>query len=125
MSREDLSANRAVRSVLVRHWLNLGLLTIRTTAGRTTLRGELKRIEGVKNPLSPSIVESLFAEIKRIPSVRHVHMDMVNWTQVGGRWQPREQDKRMSDEQAFLKDDSEKNASRAFDFDRHTNTEQG
>ncbi len=107
MSREDIDTNRAVRSVLVRHWLNLGLLTVRTFSGRTTLRGDLVRMDGFKEPLTSAIVEAILGEIRRLPSVRHLNVQVENWVQSGGRWLPRDTDPGSGVERTVYRDASQ------------------
>jgi hypothetical protein len=88
MSQEDLEINRAVRRILVRHWLDLGRLSIRSSLGRVTVRGALERIEGVNEQLTGALVESVFNEIRRIPAARTLHAEISNWTCQGTKWQP-------------------------------------
>lgn len=86
----DLDINRAVRRVLVKHWIDLGRVSIRTTAGRIMIFGVLRRIEGHRDNLNPSSVEAMFYEIQRIRGVQHVRTHFDNWINEGGRWRPYE-----------------------------------
>ena len=88
MSQEDLEINRAVRRILVRHWLDLGRLSVRSSLGRLTIRGAVDRIEGVREELTGALVDAIFNEIRRIPAVRNLHAEISNWVNQGGRWQP-------------------------------------
>jgi hypothetical protein len=88
----DLEINRNVRKVLVRHWIDLGHLLLRTVNGRVLIRGDLDRIAGTKEELLPPIVESMFYTIKRIEGVRAVTAELENWTNQTGVWQRRETD---------------------------------
>ena len=86
MSQEDLKINREARKVLVKHWLDLGRLSIRTSLGKLMIRGFLERIRGVKEDLSPSIVTEIFARIKRIKGVTRMTIDLDNWKNDEGHW---------------------------------------
>ncbi len=87
----ELEVNRNIRRILVRHWIDLGRLSIRSSAaGRVSIYGSLQRIPGTKDRLAPPIVESIFNEIKRVRGVRMVIMDLKNWTSEAGRWRPSE-----------------------------------
>lgn len=82
----ELEATRDVRRVMVRHWIDLGRLSIRCQGGRLMLYGLLQRVPGVTEPLTPPIVESIFQQVKRINGVRSVSAHLENWTNQGGMW---------------------------------------
>lgn len=86
--QSDLDINRRIRSVLVRHWVDLGKLSIRSSAGKVLIHGSLERIGGMKEELTVAIVEVIFADIKRIPTVRQVNAAIENWSNDTGRWHP-------------------------------------
>lgn len=89
MNRQtDLEANRNVRRIFVRHWIDLGRLSIRTYQGKLSIRGSLQRIGGRDEELTTAIVEAMFAEIKRVPSVQRMTAELENWTNDAGRWIP-------------------------------------
>lgn len=88
MNRTDLEINRDIRRVLVRHWIDLGQLSVRSTGGRVNVRGRLQRIEGRSEELTSSIVERIATEIRRIPGVGGVSIELANWTSGGGTWKP-------------------------------------
>ena len=96
MSQEDLKTNRDVRKILVKHWLDLGRLSIRTAMGRLTIRGKLERIRGVQEDLAPAIVNDMFSRIKRIRNVARMTIDLENWTCEDGRWMPVDREKSFS-----------------------------
>ena len=84
----DLEINCAVRKVLVRHWIDLGRISIRTSAGVTTLSGALDKLPKVDAPLTSSSVGEIIAEIKRASSVKRVQAVLSNWTEMDGMWRP-------------------------------------
>ncbi len=86
MSQIDLDINRAVRSVLVKHWIDLGRLSVRSTDGKLYVRGALSRIAGVNEELTSAIVDAMFSEIKRIRNLRQVYPMLENWTNDSGSW---------------------------------------
>jgi hypothetical protein len=83
----DLEFNRKARSVLVRHWIDLGYISIRSVNGRITVRGNLKRVFGRQEELTPTHVSNIFAEIKRAIGVKSVTPALENWTFSNGTWQ--------------------------------------
>ena len=83
----DLDINRHVRKVLIRHWIDLGRVFFRSMHGAVTIRGTLERIAGISEALTPTIVESIFTELNRIPDVKRVTSDLANWAQDAGAWQ--------------------------------------
>jgi len=87
MSQVDLDINRGVRSILVKHWIDLGRLSVRSTDGKVYVRGALTRIGGVSEDLSSAIVENIFSEIKRIREVKQIYPSLENWTNDSGSWQ--------------------------------------
>jgi len=84
----DLEMNRRIRRILVKHWIDLGRLSIRTMRGVVVLYGRLQRIPG-RDALIPAIVEAIFYEIKRIKGVKWIRAHLDNWTNDGGLWHPR------------------------------------
>ena len=88
MSQIDLEINREIRKVLVRHWIDLGQLSIRSTSGKASIRGEIHRIEGFNEELTSTIVDRMFAEIRRIPAISRINIDIQNWNNKGGMWRP-------------------------------------
>lgn len=93
MGQADLDINRKARMILVRHWIDLGFISLRSSNGRLTIRGSLAKIFGQKEELTPPAVESMFNDIKRIPGVTRVQTEIENWTNSGGLWQPIKKDK--------------------------------
>jgi hypothetical protein len=88
MSRqEDLDVNKSIRKVLIRHWIDLGRLSVRTSKGKAFIHGSLHRIYGMNEELTTSIVESIFTEIRRIKNLANMHVEFDNWTDAGGKWQ--------------------------------------
>lgn len=84
----DLDINRAVRRILVKHWVDLGRLSIRSSKGRVLIRGLLRRIPGADQPLTTPIVEAMFYEASRIRGVSQITAYLENWTRDQGRWRP-------------------------------------
>ena len=84
----DLEINCAVRKVLVRHWIDLGRISVRTSAGVITLSGALDKLPNVDAPLTSSSVEEMIAEIRRVFSVRRIQPVLSNWTELDGMWKP-------------------------------------
>src|SRR5438093_980050 len=87
MSRQDdLDVNVAIRRILVRHWVDLGKITIRTTNSVPTLGGVLTRIsDDYKHMITPNLDE-IVAEIRRIRGVRHVNVQLTDWSLQAGGW---------------------------------------
>ncbi len=81
----DLNCNCAARRVLVRHWINLGKASLRTTNGVLSVHGTLEKLPG-GGELTPSGVCELAAELRRIGSVRRVCMSFTNWIETEGTW---------------------------------------
>jgi hypothetical protein len=96
MSRqEDLDVNRSIRKVLIRHWIDLGRLSVRTSRGKAFVHGSLNRIYGMSEELTTPIVESMFAEIRRIKNLGQIIVEFDNWTDAGGKWQKVERAEQM------------------------------
>lgn len=90
MTHVDLETNRKVRAVLVRHWVDLGRLSIRTQDGKLFIQGGLHRIVGVAEALTPPIVDTIFDDIRRIREVVRMTVLLENWSNESGRWLPSE-----------------------------------
>ena len=75
---------RHIRMVLVRHFIDMGRLTINISMNCVRLTGSLARLPGVAARLSAEIVSSLFSEIRRIPGVKRVDGYFDNWRQADG-----------------------------------------
>ena len=85
----DLHINCAVRKVMVRHWIDLGKLSMRTTRGVVRLSGALSRLPGAAGHLNCALIITILSEIKRVTHVRRVSADFTNWTRTGiDGWTP-------------------------------------
>jgi hypothetical protein len=84
----DLEINCAVRKVLVRHWIDLGKISIRSTSGVVTLSGTLDKLPKVDSPLTSSSVGEIVSEIRRASSVKRVQSGLTNWGEADGMWKP-------------------------------------
>jgi hypothetical protein len=84
----DLQINCAVRRALVRHWIDLGKISIRTTSGVSHLSGALCRLPQVTPALEGLQVAEILAEIGRVPSVRRVQANFTNWHESVVGWKP-------------------------------------
>ncbi|MBN1557208.1 MAG: hypothetical protein JW951_03580 [Lentisphaerae bacterium] len=93
----DLDICRAIRRLLVKHWIDLGQLSIRSTRGRVMLYGQLSRVDGAPTELSAPLVDAIFRELRRIDGVKTVRPHFQNWTQeIGGGWKRVEDARRTS-----------------------------
>ena len=84
--RNDLDINRSIRRVMVKHWIDLGRVSVRSTQGRVLIRGALQRVPGTPSELTTPLVEAMMAEMKRLPGVKRIQAHLDNWIQDGGRW---------------------------------------
>lgn len=82
----DLEINSAVRRVLVRHWIDLGRISIRTQKGKVTLRGHLDKLSESDQPLTGTVVESIIGDVRRIHGVLRVTTEFQNWEQTSFGW---------------------------------------
>ena len=76
---ERIEINRTARTVLVRHRVDLGLVTVRVYPRKLNLRGLLVRLPGSGDPLDAITVGSIVNELERIQGVRKVHHELDNW----------------------------------------------
>lgn len=86
MSRTDIEINRQVRQILVRHWIDLGRLSIKTVDARVVMRGSLQTIGGVTPPFTGESVAVVLSEIRSVPGVIDVSPELDNWAPQDGAW---------------------------------------
>lgn len=96
----DLDINRAARRILVKHWIDLGRISVHTTRGRVAIYGVLRRIEGRLETLTGPVVDNIFRDLDTIKGVQIVRPHLDNWTNDGGRWRPCEQARHQDDDKA-------------------------
>jgi len=74
----------------VRHFIDLGRLSIQISMNGIFLRGSLLRLPGVTSTLTPEVVQVIMAELGRIQGVKRVNGELDNWTQdrALGAWVP-------------------------------------
>lgn len=96
MALEDLNNNRNVRRVLVRHWVDLGRVAIRSAGGRVTISGKIQLLRGVKHSMDAQLMETIYLELNRIKEVKRLTIELDNWVYVEGVWQESERPKRDS-----------------------------
>lgn len=70
---------RQARAILVRHWYDLGYLNIHLGMNSLTLSGTLRKVAGAKETVQADSLDALLAEMRRIPGVRQVHVDLDNF----------------------------------------------
>ena len=74
----DLEINCRVRRVLVRHWIDLGKVTVRTSRCVVSLSGSLMRLPHTAPGVDAATPAIIFEEIKRIPDVRRLQLHLDN-----------------------------------------------
>lgn len=82
----DIEINCAVRRVLVRHWIDLGRMSLRTTQGVVWLSGALTKLPKVTSELTPATITEMINDIRRTSSVRRVQCSFSNWVEHCGGW---------------------------------------
>ena len=87
-TRNDLDINCKIRRVLVRHWIDLGRISIRTNLGRSCIYGSLARIAGHEEDIIAATIGTILTEVRRIREVVHVELRLENWTYDEGNWRP-------------------------------------
>lgn len=102
-TQSDLDINREVRRILVKHWIDLGRISVRSSQGRVLIRGSLLRIPGTTQELTTPIVESMFSAMQRLRGVKHLTAHVDNWIKEGGRWRPFERHGARVDKKDSLK----------------------
>lgn len=75
----DMEVNRFVRAVLVRHHIDLGLLSHHACRGIVSVHGKLELLSGRTTVLTSSMVGSLFDEIERARGVCGLNIELRNW----------------------------------------------
>jgi hypothetical protein len=96
MSVVDIDINRNVRRIFVRHWIDLGRISLHSINGNVTIRGTVKVLPGIPTPLTAKTMENIAVELRRIPNVRFIRYTFTNWTCIKGGWectQPDETDR--------------------------------
>ncbi len=88
MSESDIKINSKARKILVENNIDLSPLTVRTTAGTVTIRGELKRLPSRKmhdRDIAKllNVVETILLRTK---GVKRVVFSIDSWTKKKGKW---------------------------------------
>lgn len=84
----DLEISRQVRAILARNWIDLGRITIGTVRGAIYLKGALAQIQQPVGNLDTDTVESMIEQIKAIDGVAKVMVELENWRETAGHWEP-------------------------------------
>lgn len=80
MSTSDHEINRKVRAVLSRHWIDPSSTSFASRKGVVRLMGELRRVGSAFGAsLEATTLTVLDTELRKLPGVRLVHFDLVNW----------------------------------------------
>ena len=93
MSAQSFSRTESykkARATLVRHWIDLGRLSIVVTPGSLRISGSFHRLPGVAAELTPALMDSIFRDLKRVPGITRITTRFDNWEQEGGcgAWKP-------------------------------------
>jgi hypothetical protein len=75
----DMEINRNVRKVFVRHNINLGWISISSCRGYVMVNGNLVLLPGAPGDLDPSLVGTMFGDIRRVDGVQRVTTELDNW----------------------------------------------
>lgn len=70
---------RGIRSILARHYIDLGRLRITVSPACVRLHGEMFRLPGLSVSLGAEMVQAIFREIERLPNLRRLVVDLENW----------------------------------------------
>jgi len=73
---------------MVKHWIDLGRVSIRTTRGVAHVYGWLLRLPGAESELTGPLVQAMFDEILRSRKIKRVIPHIENWTNKDGMWRP-------------------------------------
>ncbi|HVM59618.1 MAG TPA: hypothetical protein VMV72_02030 [Verrucomicrobiae bacterium] len=74
----DLDINCRVRRVLVRHWIDLGKVSLSTSDCVVSLGGSLTRLPHIAPDIDGATPASVLEEIKNIPDVRRLQLALDN-----------------------------------------------
>jgi hypothetical protein len=86
MEVSDYRINAAIRSILVKHWVDHQRLTFGSFRGTVRIRGELCYL-GTAPPANLSQVEVIEGEIRAVHGVKRVHFELSNWVKNHlGKW---------------------------------------
>ena len=89
MSESDMKINAKVRKILVENHLDLSLLSVSTTSGTVTIRGEVKKL--FSGGASPRKVAGklglLESAIMRVGGVKRIHFRVEDWQKTRGKWE--------------------------------------
>ena len=87
----DTEIRSEIRSLLVRHRVDLWRLQVRITSGTVRVTGELNYLGG-SHDAPTMLVENLEREVGRTRGVKRAYLDFSNWSRLtSGEWQPLEQ----------------------------------
>jgi hypothetical protein len=84
--RNDLDICREIRRVMVKHWIDMGRISVRSQKGNVMLYGHLQRIEGAQSALIAPLVDEIMRQVGRIKGVRIARSYFENWRFEDGRW---------------------------------------
>jgi hypothetical protein len=85
---------RKSRSVLVRHWIDLGRLSVHLSTSTLHLSGDLLKLPSSGAELSGQAVWDLMDELRRITVGLRIDANLNNWQETSGNWMPKVDHKR-------------------------------
>jgi hypothetical protein len=95
MTVEDMEANRKVRAVFARNWVNLQRLDYSTTHGTVYVRGRMLLLhepaaepgeERDRNGVGPKLLYYLEKQILKVEGVHAVAWSIEGWQRTGESW---------------------------------------
>ncbi len=82
----DIELRSEIRSLLVRHRVDLQRLQVRVTSGTVRMCGEVSYHGGQAQPAS---LDALETEVTSMRGVKHLYLDLYNWRRIEtGEWRP-------------------------------------
>ena len=89
---QDWEINCMVRAHLVKWWIDIKRVDIQTVDGVVYIKGSLyfRSTAKIEEEERPQAVGQLEKEIKRMPGVKDLFMELTNWVKMEDRWRERE-----------------------------------
>lgn len=88
-SNERAELYRKVRSVFVRHWIDLGRLSVHLSGTGLHLHGHLMKLPSSGAELSAPAVQELMDELARLHRSIRLDAQFDNWQLSAGNWLPK------------------------------------
>jgi hypothetical protein len=86
----SVETTKAVRTILVKSWLDMGKIKIQVAGKTVIIRGRLTKSRADDDPVNGMFIEQLEQKISNLKEVKFIRWSLDDWKHERGQWRTKE-----------------------------------